>query len=278
MSFRIQTNVNSLITQRQLGINQQKFTQALTRLSSGFRINSAADDAAGLGISENLRAHIRSYAQAERNTNVAISMSQTAESGADSISQVIIRMRELAVQSSNGSLTTTDRALLDTEFQELKQEVERLAEATEFNGRELLAGTASTISFQVGISLDSYDLISVGFGGVGLTTLGIEKSRVDGPDATKANLAITALDSALTSVSQTRAGFGAATNRLTFAVNHSEDIRFNLEAANSAIRDADIAAETASLARYQILVQAGASVLAQANIVPSYALNLLNAS
>jgi flagellin len=278
MSLRIQTNVNSLIAQRQLGINQQKFAQSLTRLSSGFRINSAVDDAAGLGISENLRAHIRSYAQAERNTNVAISMSQTAESGADSISQVIVRMRELAVQSANGSLTATDRTLLDTEFQELKQEVDRLAEATEFNGRDLLAGEASTISFQVGISADSFDLISVGFGGVGTTLLGLDKSSVDGADATKANLAITALDSALNSVSQSRAGFGAATNRLTFAVSHSEDIRFNLEAANSAIRDADIAVETASLARYQVLVQAGISVLAQANIVPSYALNLLNAS
>jgi flagellin len=275
MSFRIQTNVLSLITQRNLSINQNQLTKSLTRLSSGFRINSAADDASGLAISENLRAHIRSYAQAERNTNQAISMSQTAEGGAGSISEVIIRMRELAVQSSNGSLTSADRSLLDIEFQQLKGEVDRLAEATEFNGTELLAGSDSTIVFQVGINATSYDTISVTFGGIGTTGLGIGLSRVSGSNATSANLAITALDGALTSVSSKRAGFGAATNRLTFAVSHAEDIRFNLEAADSAIRDADIASETALLARHQVLVQAGTSVLVQANLIPSFALNLL---
>ena len=202
-------------------------------------------------------------------------MTQTAEAGADNISQVIARMRELAVESSNGSLTSTDRGLLDTEFQALKEEIDRLSDATEFNGTELLAGKSATVSFQVAIGTTTNDRIDIAFGGVGTTALGVEGLAVTGSDATNATAAITALDSALTSVSTTRARFGAASNRLTFALTNSESIRFNLSAADSAIRETDLASETASLARHQVMVKAGTSVLAQANVMPSYALTLL---
>ncbi|MEM9695407.1 MAG: flagellin FliC, partial [Myxococcota bacterium] len=151
MSLTINTNVASLKAQSNLNKSQGALGKSFERLSSGFRINSAADDAAGLAVSESLNSRVRSYAVAERNTNNGISMANTAEGGLNEISGVVVRMRELAVQAANGDLTSTDRGFLDTEFQALSSEIDRLAETTEFNGRELLAGTTSTISFQVGI-------------------------------------------------------------------------------------------------------------------------------
>ncbi len=278
MAFSFATNVPSLMAQRYLSLNQTGLSQSLNRLSSGFRINSAADDAAGLGISQSLRAQIRSYAQAERNTNVGISMAETAESSASEISDIIIRMRELGVQAANGDLTSTDRSLLDTEYQELVTEIDRLADATEFNGSELLAGALNTISFQVGIDASSNSQIDVGFGGVSVSNLGLSGTLLTGSAATNATAAITALDSALSSISLTQSRLGAAVNRLTFAVENNEATRTNLEAANSAIRDTDVATETANLARYQVLLQAGVSVLATANQVPTLALSFLSSS
>ncbi|MEM1029731.1 MAG: flagellin [Myxococcota bacterium] len=271
----INTNVASLNAQNQLKGTQMSLQKSFERLSSGFRINTAADDAAGLGISENLKSKIRSYTVAERNTNNAISMANTAEGGLNQISGIIIRMRELAVQSANGDLTSTDRGYLDTEFQLLKEEITRLAETTEFNGKELLAGTATSFSFQVGINTSSFDTISLDFGGVSLDTLGISASSVSGATAAGATAAIDALDTALQTVSTNRARFGAATNRLQVAVSNSQTIRTNLQAANSAIRDVDVAEETAALARSQVLLQAGTSILAQANQSPQQALALI---
>ncbi|MEM1029730.1 MAG: flagellin [Myxococcota bacterium] len=275
MSLVINTNVASLRAQNELRDTQMSLQKSFERLSSGFRINSAADDAAGLGISENLKSRIRSYTVAERNTNNAISMANTAESGLGQISGIIIRMRELAVQSANGDLTSTDRGYLDTEFQLLKDEITRLAEVTEFNGKELLAGTATSISFQVGINTSTFDTISIGFGGVSLSSLGLDVVGVSGATATAATTAIDALDTALQTVSTNRAQFGAATNRLTVAVANAQTIRTNLQAANSAIRDVDVAEETAALARSQVLLQAGTSILAQANQSPQTALSLI---
>ena len=202
-------------------------------------------------------------------------MANTAEGGLNQISGIIIRMRELAVQSANGDLSSTDRGYLDTEFQLLKDEITRLAETTEFNGKELLAGTSTSIAFQVGINTSSFDTISIEFGGVSLSSLGLSGVGVSGADGTAANTAIDALDVALRTVSTNRAQFGAATNRLNIAVANAKTIRTNLQAANSAIRDVDVAEETAALARSQVLLQAGTSVLAQANQAPQTALSLL---
>ncbi len=275
MPLRINTNTASLTAQKNLNKSQGALQKSFQRLSSGFRINSAADDAAGLAVSESLTAKIRSFSVAERNTNNAISMAQTAEGGLEEVGSVVIRMRELAVQSANGDLTSTDRGYLDTEFQLLSEEIDRLANQTDFNGVALLAGTASSISFQVGINTTSFDTISVDFGGVSVSSLGLSGSSISGSNATNAQSAITALDSALATVSTNRAKFGAATNRLGTAVANSQTMRTNLAAANSAIRDVDVAAETATLARSQVLLQAGTSVLAQANQTPSLALSLI---
>ena len=275
MPLYINTNVASLEAQKNLNRSQNTLLKSFQRLSSGFRINSAADDAAGLGVSESLKARIRSFRVAERNTSNAISMANTAEGGLSEISGIVIRMRELAVQSANGDLTSTDRSYLDTEFQLLKDEVMRLAESTEFNGTELLAGTAASVSFQVGINTTSFDSISVDFGGISVSGLGLSGVGVGGSTATNAQTAIANIDGAMTQVSTARARFGAATNRLNIAVANTQTIRTNLEAANSAIRDVDVAEETSLLARSQVLLQAGTSVLAQANQAPNLALSLL---
>jgi flagellin len=271
----INTNVGSLNAQKNLNKAQSTLQTSFQRLSSGFRVNSASDDAAGLGVSESLKSRIRSFKVAERNTSNAISMANTAEGGLNEISGIIVRMRELAVQSANGDLTSTDRGYVDTEFALLKEEIDRLAETTEFNGKELLAGTAASISFQVGINTTSFDTIAVDFGGISVSNLGLSGISVGGATATNATAAIDAIDTALGQVSTSRAEFGAAANRLGIAVANSQTMRTNLEAANSVIRDVDVAAETAVLARSQVLLQAGTSVLAQANQTPVLALSLL---
>lgn len=276
MPLYINSNVSSLEAQRSLSRTQNALSKSFERLSSGFRINSAADDAAGLGVSESLKARIRSFAVAERNTTSGINMAKTAESGLGEVSGIVIRMRELAVQSANGDLNSTDRSFIDTEFQLLRSEIDRLANSTDYNGIELLGGAAGDVDFQVGITTTSDDVISVSFGGISTTSLGLTGAiSVTGSDATNANAAIDALDAALTSISTSRAEFGAATNRLQVALTSAQTIRTNLEAANSSIRDVDVAEETSMLARSQVLLQAGTSVLAQANQQPSLALSLL---
>ncbi len=275
MPMVINTNVSSLEAQNNLNRSQGTLRKSFQRLSSGFRINNASDDAAGLAISEGMRAQIRSYTVAERNTNNAISMSQTAEAGLGQISNILVRMRELGVQSANGDLTTTDRNYLDTEFQHLKEEINRLAETTEFNGKEMLAGATTTIDFQVGINTTSNDIISIGFGGVSLSSMGLSTTSITGVDATNALAAIDAVDTAFGVISTRRADFGAVQNRLETSVANTQSIRTNMSAANSRIRDVDVAMESADMARSQVLLQAGTSILAQANQVPQNALSLL---
>ena len=275
MALVINTNISSLEAQRNLGGSQARLSKSFQRLSSGYRINTAADDAAGLAVSESMRSQIRSYAVAERNTNNAISMVQTAEGGLGQISGILIRMRELGVQAANGDLTSTDRGYLDTEFQQLKAEITRLSEATEFNGAELLAGPKITIDFQVGINTSSFDIISLGFRGVSTTGLGLIAENIGGADAASARSAIDAVDAAFSVVNTSRAGYGAALNRLEVSVLNTQAIRTNLSAANSRIRDVDVAEETSALARSQVLLQAGTSILSQANQQPQVALTLL---
>ncbi len=275
MPLVINTNIASLEAQKNLANSQGVLQKSFQRLSSGYRINSASDDAAGLGVSESLKARIRSFSVAERNTTNALNMSRTAESGLGEVSGIVIRMRELAVQSANGDLSSTDRGYIDTEFGLMKEEIDRLANSTKFNSIDLLGGVATTIAFQVGISTTSSDTISVSFGAISASNLGLSGITVAGSTATNSTAAITALDSALTQVSTNRARFGAAANRLSIAVTSSQTIRTNLEAANSSIRDVDVAEETSLLSRSQVLLQAGTSVLSQANQAPQLALSLL---
>ncbi|MCA9617885.1 MAG: flagellin FliC [Myxococcales bacterium] len=271
----IRTNLASLNAQNHIYHSGERLSKSFERLSSGFRINSAADDAAGLAVSESLRAQIRSFAVAERNANNGISMVNTAEAGLGEISSIVIRMRELAVQASNGDLSAANRSYIDTEYQSLIEEIDRVASSTEFNGVALLAGPSTTIAFQVGINTTAADQISVDFGDTSVATMGLTGTNVAGADATASQAAITAIDGALDALASRRAGFGAATNRLSTSVSAAQTIATNLSAANSRIRDVDMAHETAEMAKAQILQQAGASMLAQANQAPQLAMQLL---
>jgi flagellin len=275
MPVFINSNVASLEAQRNLSKTQSDQSVNFQRLSSGMRINSASDDAAGLAISENLNAQVRSLSVAERNSNNAISMAQTAESALGQVSGILTRMRELAVQGANGDLGATDRGYLDTEFQSLRSEITRISDSTLFNGRQLLGGAATTVTFQVGINNTTSDRIDVSFGGVDLTALGIDASSVSGATAANSQTAIASLDTAIGTVSSRRATFGASMNRLSTTVSNLQSMRTNISAANSRIADVDVAEETASMARNQVLSQAAVSVLAQANQAPQLALSLL---
>ena len=241
------------------------------RLSSGLRIATAADDAAGLGISERMRADIRSYAVAGRNAQDGVSLAQTAEGALNETSNNLIRMRELAVQAANGTLSTTDRATLNTEFTALVSEIDRVASQTSFNGLKLLDGTGTTLTIQVGV--DSGETISVGMSDATSSTLGISALGVTTSAA--ANTALTAIDSAIDSVTTARGALGAAQNRMGSAIASIANARENLSAAESRIRDVDVAMETADLTRNSILQQAAVSVLGQANVQPQLALSLL---
>ncbi|MEQ9322748.1 MAG: flagellin, partial [Polyangiaceae bacterium] len=208
MPMYIQTNVASLQAQTNLNASRLGLQKSFERLSSGYRINTAADDAAGMAVSENMRAHIRSLSVAERNSNNAISMTQTAEGGLGEISNMLIRMRELSVQAANGDLTANERSYIDVEFQDLVAEIDRIANVSEFNGQELLGGPVTTIDFQVGIFTTADDTISVDFGGVDTVGLGVSGQNVLGADGTAAQAAMNAIDVAIDAVSSRRADFG----------------------------------------------------------------------
>jgi flagellin len=258
---------------------------SLSRLSSGMRITSAKDDAAGLAISENLRAQVRGLAQAERNANDGISLVQTAEGALNEVSGALIRMRELAVQASTGTLGADERKYLNNEFQDLMTEINRIASVTEFNGTKLLNGAASTgISFQVGLNNVTDDRITASIAGTTGNTYASKLGIVGGganlgaqsvSTATKAQTSLSIIDKAIKDISGTRGDLGAIQNRLSITVNNLATQRENLAAANSRIRDVDVAAESVEMTRSQILMQAGVSVLAQANQLPGLALSLL---
>jgi flagellin len=277
MSLRISTNVASLNAQRNLTGTNRALDQSLARLSSGFRINQASDDAAGLAISENLKAQIRGLRQAHRNANDGISLVQVAEGGLNEVSSMLIRLRELAVQASSDTIGDTERKFIDVEFQQLKSEIQRIAEVTEFNGRDLLNGTGGIMDIQVGTHNDSFkDRISFNASAANssLESLGITGEMVALKEGAQTSLE--ALDNALVSVNAMRANFGAMQNRLQSTIQNLSISDENFSAANSRVRDADIAAETAELTRNQVLMQAGVSVLGQANQMTNVALKLLN--
>ena len=274
MGLRVNTNVTSINAQRNLSNVTERLGTNYRRLSTGLRISTAADDAAGLAISERLRSQVRSLDQAKRNANDGISLVQTAEGALNEVSSILTRLRELAIQSSNGSVSNQDKETLDEEFQSLVSEVNRIGRSTEFNGIKLLDGSASTVSFQVGFGTTSgIDTLSVSLSAALSTTLSLNSLDIGSGGAT--TTAISNIDAAINTISSLRGSLGAVQNRLGSTINNLAVQVENLSAAESRIRDVDVAYETAQLTRNNILQQASISVLAQSNAQPQSALSLL---
>jgi flagellin len=275
MSLFINHNIASLVAQRRVANTQRTLQDSFERVSSGLRINKAADDAAGLGVAENLQAQYRSSRVAMRNTNDGISVVQTAEGSTNEVAQIIKRMRELAVQSSSEVLASTERNYIQDEFSQLTQEVERIANVTEFNGQKLTNNSSTSLSVQVGVNNTANDRISITLGDLTASTLGVRTADMSLNTVASARAAITELDAALDTVNGYRSDFGATQNRLGSALRNIEIYAENLASAESQIRDADFAYETAELSKLQIMQQAGLSVLAQAKMSTQGVLSLL---
>jgi flagellin len=276
MGLRINTNTVSLAAQRTLGVNSRDQASSLGKLSSGTRIVRAADDAAGLAISEKLKAQIRGMNQAERNANDGISMIQTAEGGLSEVSNILTRLRELSVQSASDTVGDRERQFTDLEYQNLKQEIERISQVTEFNGKKLLDGSGQKYDFQIGINNNEFqDRISFDAQAVNssLMNLGVQELSVSNKES--AQMSLSNLDEAIQNISGQRAELGAKQNRLTSTIQNLQVSQENLSAANSRIRDTDYAAETANNARLNILNSAGTAVLAQSNAQGANALSLI---
>ena len=288
----VNTNVNASVAQNALVRNDRAMNTAMERLSTGQRINSAADDAAGLAISSRMTSQIRGLDVGIRNANDAVSMISTADGALVEVSNMLQRMRELALQAANGTTTSEDRNFLSDEYENLITEIERIAQNTQWNGGDILDGTANgtsgTVLFQVGAN--GGQTISVNFGNAGSATVAATGSGMTGAiHSAAANLssnttasaitrgasAVTAIDKAITEVNTQRATFGAAVNQLTYAVDNLASVKVNAEASRSRILDTDYAAETSELARTQIIQQAGTAMLAQANQLPQTVLALL---
>ncbi len=275
MSLYINHNIASLVAQRRVANTQRSLQESFERVSSGLRINKAADDAAGLGVAENLQAQYRSSRVAMRNTNDGISVVQTAEGSTNEVANIIQRMRELAVQSSSEVLATTERGYIQDEFSQLTQEVERIANVTEFNGKKLTNNSNASLAVQVGVNNSANDRISITLGDLTSSTLGVRTAVMSLNSVASARAAITSLDSALDTVNGYRSDFGAIQNRLGSALQNIEIYAENLASAEAQIRDADFAYETAELSKLQIMQQAGLSVLAQAKMSTQGVLSLL---
>jgi len=276
MGLRINTNVSSIAAQRMLGQTTNRLNSNFRKLSSGERITRSADDAAGLAISEKLKAQIRGIRQARRNADDGISLIQTAEGGLSEVSNIVIRLRELAIQSASDTVGDTERGFSNIEFQQLKDEMQRIAQSSDFNGRKLLDGTGGQVEIQVGIHNDAFnDRITYDASKISSTLeeLGLTGEAVSSKES--AQLSLSKLDDALVQINGSRAELGALQNRLTSVVQTLGVTEENFSQANSRIRDVDVASETADMAKNQILAQAGTSVLAQANQAPNFALKLL---
>lgn len=279
MGLRINTNVASLNAQRNLGTTRAATDKTLERLSSGQRINRAGDDAAGLAISENLKAQTRGLVQAKRNAQDGISLVQIAEGALSEISSILIRLRELAVQAASDTIGPTERKFLNVEFEQMTSEIDRIATSTEFNRVPLLNGTGAVFDIQIGTRNDpisdrlTFDASSAD---VNIAALGLNLASV--ADKISAQNSLSAIDQAILSVSGIRADFGALQNRLQSTINNIDISIENLSAANSRVRDTDIAEATAELTKNNILVRAGTSVLAQANQTPMAALKLIESA
>lgn len=266
MALSVYTNVMSMTAQRNLSQTQSQLESAIQRLSSGLRVNSAKDDAAGLAIAERMNTQVRGMNVAIRNSNDAISLSQVAEGGLQEVSSMLQRMRELAVQSANGTNGTTDRANLNAEFIALDAEITRISTATKFNGLEILGADAGTFTFQVGAN--NGDTLNVTTAAISATALTIDT-------LTNAQAAMGGIDTAIDQITTDRATYGAAQSIFTSTINNLQVGSENQAAARARIMDADFALETTNLTRAQILSQAGTSMISQANALPQQVLSLL---
>jgi flagellin len=276
MGLRINTNIQALAAQRALGNNRQAQEQSMERLSSGYRINKAGDDAAGLAISERMRAQVRSLTQAGRNANDGISLVQVAEGGTNEISNILVRMRELSIQGASDTIGNLERSFINKEILQLKAEVDRIANNTEFNGTKLLNGRGDKLEIQVGLNNNPTEdrLIFDGqMQNVTTAALGIVDVATMTKEQSQNNLAM--VDAAINKLNENRSALGATQNRLQSTINNINIYKENMEAARSRIRDTDMAAETSELTKNNILTQAGISVLSQANANPQQALKLL---
>ena len=279
MGLRVNTNVGSLNAQRHLYNTTMNFQKSMERLSSGMRINRSGDDAAGLAISESLKSDIRALQQASRNAADGISLVQTAEGSLDEVNTILLRLRELAEQAATETLGEEERTYLNNEFQELLDEIDRISTTAEFNGIMLLDGSMGTLDVQVGIGSDAstaavpIDLNQI----ISASELNLTSGTVNilGTNGDEARSAIDLITNATGTVSSVRAGFGAAQNRLETSIRNIGMTSENLAAANSRIRDVDVALETSNMTSLQILQQAGVSILSQANMTSQLALNLL---
>jgi len=269
----LQSNVSSQQAQRHVQTTQFGLNESLQRLSSGYRINSARDDAAGLGVSERLRAQVRGMGMAARNAQDGYNIVQAAEGSLGEITSILQRMRELSVQSASDNLTTVEQGYLDKEFQALLQEVDRLSNATKYNGQKLLDGTFTGKVIQVGADAGAAFTISITVGAAGASGLSVNSSDIK--STSSASATITKLDTALDRVNSQRASLGSLMSNLATARDHVRVMREALQASESQIRDADVATETSAFARSQVLMQAGVAMLAQANAQPQLALRLL---
>jgi flagellin len=273
MSLFVQTNVASLVAQDNFATTELELNKTMEQLSSGYKINSAADDAAGLGIASRLSAQVASFTSATQNANTAISMTQTADGGAAQISNILTRLRQLAVEGANGTMSPSDSANLDTEFQAQLSEINQIANTTIYNGQNVLAGAAAASNFQVGINTTASDTMSVTFGGADVAGLGLTGAAVN--TSASSTAAINSIDTAIQSLSTTRAGFGAAMDGLQDVVSNLQSMSTDTSSALSQVRDIDVAQATAMLAQQQVLAQAGESVLSQANQLPQLAESLI---
>jgi flagellin len=273
MALIVNNNPASIAAQRNLTVSTNALQRSVERLSSGLRITRAADDAAGLGLSETLRAQLRSINQATRNASDGISLTQIADGAASVIGSLLARMRELASQASSGTVGTTERSYIDQEFIALRSEIDRIAQTTEFNGQALLSGSSISFSVAIGFRSGTGNTLSLDLNSITVASLGL--SSVNVSTATNAMSALSNIDSAISAVATARAEYGSLQNRLEATIANLEVTSETLTAAESRIRDADIAYETSVFVKNQILVQTGISVLAQANTLPQNALALL---
>ncbi len=276
MGMRITTNLPAITSQRAMTGSSREIQKSMAQLASGNRITRSADDAAGLAISENLKSQIRSYNQANRNANDGISLIQVAEGGLGEISNILTRMRELGIQAASDTVADGERVLIDREVQQLKSEVERIAQTTRFGSQKLIDGNGSTFDFQVGISNDpNADRISYDASEANATASSLEIDGFDFTNKDGAQEALATLDMAQSRVNGFRANLGALQNRLESTISNTGTMYENLSAANSRIRDTDVAQSSAEMTRNNILLQASTSTLAQANQIPGMALKLI---
>lgn len=281
MALTVNTNTTSLNVQKNLNRATDALSTSMTRLSSGLKINSAKDDAAGLQIANKMTSQIRGQTMAIKNANDGISIAQTAEGAMQEQTNILQRMRELAIQSRNDTNSAEDREALDKEFQSMASELTRIANSTQLNGKNLLDGSASTMTFQVGSNTGDVNQITINLSQkFDATSLGVTSGiNIQGSSSTLAetnfSAAVGAIDDALAIINSNRADLGASQNRLTSTINNLQNINENAEAARGRVQDTDFAAETAQLTKQQTLQQASTSVLAQANQLPSAVLKLL---